>query len=456
MGNKIHEIIGAGLICILIGAGCGGGNQPSDLRAWWQKPGLGIQFQIEYRPGMDWDRDYTIFNQSMMDPQGRLNFNGPFPQIDEWVKTSQRVGVDYHTMEIKWHDGICYFNTKLTDWKTETDYACRFAKLSREADIPFMFYYSAIFDHNPQFDSIQPDPHQTFSVILETPQPQYEEYLRGQYREIMEQYHPDGMWIDWWWTDGSTRLTLDFFKTYYPDAVLTFNGSNYIPASSDQVYYTSGEAHGLEGPAVKTVDLGSRTMTVFESAWYWANSNRRLFDHPWELAGPAGKWWQDPSARDDLYELVRMVAVVLACGGKYVVGATSQMDGSIYPNQVRQLEMLGDWYVPRKKLFLGSAAVKYGGDCPPGAGADRDRFNIIAGRLGNDTLIHIINMEGQTGSLILELERQSWAGINHVYLEPTHRKLKVDDSGSTIKINLSPEDVDPVDTIIRIEDFSIS
>jgi hypothetical protein len=30
-------------------------------------------------------------------------------------------------------------------------------------------------------------------------QPLYEEYLKGQFREIMEQYRPDGMWLDWYW-----------------------------------------------------------------------------------------------------------------------------------------------------------------------------------------------------------------------------------------------------------------
>lgn len=55
---------------------------------WYRKPGLGIMYQIEYRPGMDWDRDYEEFNRSMMDDEGKLDFNGPFCRIDEWVELS--------------------------------------------------------------------------------------------------------------------------------------------------------------------------------------------------------------------------------------------------------------------------------------------------------------------------------------------------------------------------------
>ena len=212
---KYWDLAGTALIGLMLIAGCGNGEErPSEERMpWdWQKPGLGVMYQIEYRPGWDWDRDYTVFNPSLMDGEGNFDPDGPFPQVNEWVALSQEIGLDYHIMEIKWHDGICYFQTDLTDWKTDTDYAGPFAELSRKAGIPFLYYYSAIFDHNPQFDDIQPDPHQTFSVILEESQPVYEEYLRGQYREIMEQYGPDGMWIDWYWTDGATPLTVDFFQ----------------------------------------------------------------------------------------------------------------------------------------------------------------------------------------------------------------------------------------------------
>lgn len=439
-----------GVTCLLTAGACGGGDDGSGERQWWEKPGFGVMYQLEFRPGMDWDRDFVEFNRSMMDADGNLDFNGPFAQVDEWIEISRDIGLDYHIMEVKWHDGICYFNTALTDWKTDTDYAARFAELSREAEIPFLYYYSAIFDHNPQFDDIQPDPHQTFSVISQESQPRYEEYLRGQYRELMEQYQPDGMWIDWFWFDTATPLTIDFFNVNYPDAVLAFNASNYNPLAHDQITYTSGEAHGLEGPATKVYDFGTRKITVFESAWYWANANRENFDHPWELVGPAGVWWNDPTARDDFHELVRMVAVVLASGGKYAVGAAAQMDGSIFPDHVTQLEILGEWYQPRKGLFTEAEPLRYEGDYPEGVTVDHSRFRAVASRYGDDRLLHLVNFDGQEVAVEMRLSRDSWEEITGAYIEPEHRQVDISESGSYFQILLNPADVDPVDTIIRL------
>lgn len=427
---------------------CGSGDKGT--KEWWEKPGLGVMYQLEFRPGMDWDRDFVEFNRSMMDEDGNFHFNGPFARVDEWVDLSRKIGLDYHIMEVKWHDGICYFDTALTDWKSNTDYAAQFAGLSRDKGIPFLYYYSSIFDHNPQFDDIQPDPHQTFSVILQEPQPVYEEYLRGQYRELMEQYRPDGMWIDWYFLDLATPLTIDFFKENYPDAVLTFNASNYFPPAHTQLTYTSGEAHGLEGSPTKIYDFGERSITVFESAWYWANKNRQEFLHPWELVGPAGKWWNDPTAREDLLELVRVVAVVLACGGKYAVGAAAQMDGSIFPDQVTQLNMLGEWYKPRRELLTEADSLRYQGEYPEGVTVDQARFRVVASRLGKDRLLHLINFDGQEVTVGIELNRESWDGLTGVYLEPEHREITMLQSGLNIQITLNPEDVDPVSTIIRL------
>jgi alpha-L-fucosidase len=109
-------------------------------------------YQIEFRPGWRWMRDFKKFNASMRDEEGRFGFNGPYCRIKDWIELSREIGADYHILEIKWHDGICWFKTSLTEWRTPVDYAGRFAEGSRRAGIPFMFYYSSVIDHNPQFD----------------------------------------------------------------------------------------------------------------------------------------------------------------------------------------------------------------------------------------------------------------------------------------------------------------
>jgi len=422
---------------------------PSD--PWSKKPGLGIMYQIEYRPGMDWDRDYEKFNPSMMDERGKFKFNGPFCKIEDWVKLSEEVGLDYHIFESKWHDGICYFDTKLTDWKTDIDYCGQFAEFSRKAGIPFMYYYSTVFDHNPKFDSIQPNTHSTFSDLSMDHQPMYEEYLRGHFREIMERYTPDGMWFDWYWPDHATKLTIDYFRNNYKNTAITFNLSNYFPSAYEKLNYTTGEAHDLTGNYIKLVKTGSMALPIFTGAWKWATLGRRVMDRSVELITPAGKWWQDPSLRDDPNDILRMTAVILGSGGKLCIGATSQLNGDIYPDQVKQLKILGEWYKPRKKLFTDSVPMRYRGEQVPGIKIHPQSVKSIACANGGDVLVHLINMDGVTRPVVVEFKECRWKNIKRICLEPSQKELKLEKGNKIIKTVIWPEDIDPVDIILRLE-----
>lgn len=417
---------------------------------WWKKPGLGIMYQIEFRPGMDWDRDYEKFNPSMME-NGKIKFNGPFCKIADWVELSRQVGVDYHVFESKWHDGICYFDTKLTGWKTEDDYCGQFAESSRRAGIPFMYYYSTVFDHNPKFDAIQPNPHSTFSDLSMDPQPLYEDYLLGHYREIMERYRPDGMWFDWYWPDRATNLTIDFFRAHYRDTVITFNLSHYFPSAHKRLDYTTGEAHDLTGNYIKLVKTGAMRLPIFTGAWKWATLGRRVLDHPTELISPAGKWWQDPSLRDDPNDLLRMTAIILACGGKFCLGATSQMNGDLYPDQVTQLKILGEWYQTRKILFTDSVPMRYRTEMVPGLKVTPASVKTIAAQNGGDTLLHLVNMDGATRPITVEFRGRRWKGLAAVSLEPSGKELKLERSDGFAKTTIRSEDIDPVDMILRLK-----
>lgn len=417
-------------------------------RPWWRRPGLGIMYQIETRPGIDWGRDYVEFNRQMTGADGKLAFDGPLCRPEEWVDLSRRACVDYHQMEIKWHDGICYFDTALTQWKTPEDYAARFASASRVAGVPFMFYYSTIFDHNPQFDPIQPSPRKTMSFIGY--RPEYVDYLRAQFREIMQQYRPDGMWLDWYWADDATDATIEQFRAEYPEAVLAFNISNYYPAAHRRLDYTSGEAHSLDGPYVRLLKTESDIVPVFTSCWKWASLGRRLFAPCWELIAPVGKWWQDPSMREDPNDLLRMTAIVLASGGLFMIGATSRMDGTIFGDQVAQLEILGDWYGPRKHLFTGAVPACYRRREPPGVRVSPRSFKAIACEQGQDVLLHLVNMDASTKPVKVELRGRRWEKCREALLEPEGMPVDLQRESGIVMLTIPADHSDPVDTIVRL------
>jgi hypothetical protein len=152
--------------------------------------------------------------------------------------------------------------------------------------------------------------------------------------------------------------------------------------------------------------------------------------------------------REDPLDLVRMVAITLANGGKYVIGAASRMDGSIYPNHVRQLKMVGDWYKPRKHLFIEATSMNYEGEHVPGLKGPRG-IKAVGSRLGRDYLIHLFNF-GVKGPFTLSFDRAFWP-IEKVYIEPEHRELITMRSDNRVLVSIPVKDIDAVDTILRVQ-----
>ncbi len=453
-------------------------------KAWWQKPGFGIMYQIEARPGYFWNRNYEKFNASVMDEKGNLKFNGPFCKMEEWVAFSKSVGVDYHIFEAKWHDGICYFDTQYTNWKTPEDYCQIFAEESRKLGIPFMFYYSNVFDHNPQFDDIQPIRTCTpsfftlstknkalivgfsflFAFVINlifsfdrflrkfpkdesakwfddfhlhhfTNNPRkYQIYMFKQLREMIDKYKPDGMWMDWYMMsfDYSAHQIMDFMKKEYPDVVLTFNsaGANFQPKYA---HYTASETHDVR------------------SAWINGNKYRRK-NTPWEQVGPAAEAWDNPLPRADPYDVARIATFIMASGGKMAFGMPAQMDGSLYPGPVKHLELFGSWYKKRRELFTESVPMNYKGKKVPGVKVKTQFLKNIGCINNNDHLIHLIHQYSVPRTdMVIELSHKHWSNIEQILLEPESQELEYQKTINGITLTIPKQENDPVDTILRIK-----
>jgi len=455
-------------------------HQPklNEKKGWWEKPGLGLMYQIESRPGWIWNRNFNKFNATMIDEEGKLKFNGPLCKMKKWVEFSKKVGVQYHVFEAKWHDGICYFDSEYTEWKTPVDYCKIYAEESKKADIPFMFYYSSIFDHNPQFDEIQPlrcitpsfiamhhenkekiaKYSMNFAKVIEkmvrvtrnerrdynleffdevefhdfTYNPeQYERYLLNQINELIEKYKPDGMWMDWYWgkEEASTFLVMNFMENNYSDVILTYNNS--IERNPRYIHYLSGEAHDID------------------TAWKAGNRHRSK-KKAWELCGPAAYAWDVPLARSDPYEIFRIAVIIMASGGKFCFGLPAQMNGELYPEPAKNVELFGEWYNLRKDLFTNAVPMVYKGKAVPGIEVEDDTFGII-GTIHNDNkIIHIINFKGILNEIKLTFNKEYWGNIEKIIHEPYKEQLVYKSKNNVIEVIIKREKLDLVDNILRI------
>jgi len=444
-------------------------------------------FQIEARPGWSWQRNFDRFNASITGPDGALRFTGPLPQMADWVAFSKRIGCDYHTFEAKWHDGICYWNTPLTAWKTPVDYCRQFADESRAVGIPHGFYYSVVFDHNPDFDAIQPVRCATSSFLgmrggkraalkkslgftqfirllfwlmerelkragirVERPRPffdafrlnaftydpdRYCRYVLAQLDELCGRYGAFTIWTDWFGPDGEALSdeVMDFMQQRYPQVVLTFNTS--ITRDVRWAHYVSWEAHGLP------------------STWQQVNAYRRLL-RPWELITPAAANWDAPQPKLNPVENAQTAALIMAAGGKALFGIAAQMDGSLRPEVMGQLEDFGDWLRPRRTLFVDATPMQYGGRAVPGVSADDPGIVMLGAELGNDRLLHLLDLRAagrpRHQPLRVEFSEPHWTSIEQIILEPSNRSLAVARRATTTAVELPADGVDAIDTILRV------
>lgn len=484
------------------------GHRESSSRTWWQKPGFGIMYQIEARPGWIWERDFDKFNASMKDENGNLNFNGPLCKIKEWVHFSKIVGVDYHIFESKWHDGICYFDTNYTNWKTPIDYSNIFAHESKRENIPFMFYYSSVFDHNPQFDDIQPVRNITSSFISLHREKKEEvvdfclkfrQFIISQFLEGMKKRgkrkKERGDQVDKMTVDLNINSSSDFLNPKVDDlkntmTQFTYNPQMYESYLQNQIIelIEGFKPDGMwmdwfmksafrEGSTKVVIDLMRETYPniiltfnnsineqldwvhylsgeahTVDSAWEQGNKYRQK-EQSWELVGPAAKSWFDTSPRSDPYEVGRIAVIIMASGGKFCFGLPSQMDGSLYPKPAQHVEQFGKWYKSRRLIFTEAFPMDYKGEKVPGINLNDENYGIIGCIQGSDKIIHLINLTGNIKSLNIDISLDIWNNIDYVKLEPNGKKLTLQRSSNLISMIISQIDVDPIDTIIRIKQY---
>ncbi|MFW9882552.1 MAG: alpha-L-fucosidase, partial [Candidatus Thorarchaeota archaeon] len=259
----------------------------------------------------------------------------------------------------------------------------------------------------------------------------YETYLINQIKELIDNYKPSGMWMDWYSgeEEASTFLVMDFLEKNYPDVILTYNVS--IERKPRYILYLSGEAHDVK------------------AAWKAGNMHRSK-EKPWEICGPAAYGWDVPLTRSDPFEIFRIATIIMASGGKYCFGLPSQMDGELYPEPAKDVERFCDWYKLRKNLFTEAIPMNYEGDTVPGIKLNDSQFGIIGSIYNDDILIHIVNFESLIKDLTIKFSTKQWGTIDKIFIEPNKKHLHHNKTNNWIIAVIKKEDIDIVNTILRI------
>lgn len=167
----------------------GAGLRLTKQRAWFRHAGFGIF--IHYGPSSAlrarttklWWRGITSTEYRT----SKKSLRTKRAAVEQWVLLAKAAGAKYLTVTVKHHDGFELWDSQLTDWDVgpgqDQDLLRPLARACRREGIKLFLYYSLVDLHEVTFGRNWPA---------------YDEFMRGQLRELLTRYGPiAGIWFDW-------------------------------------------------------------------------------------------------------------------------------------------------------------------------------------------------------------------------------------------------------------------
>jgi alpha-L-fucosidase len=250
----------------------------------------------------------------------------------DWVALAKEAGMRYITVTTKHHDGFCMFDSELTDYDcmstpAKRDFIGELVEACREAGIGIMFYYSLLDWHHP--DYLPRRPWETATrPAMGADFNRYIDYLFGQIRELCTKYGKiDGIWFDGGWEHGpdewrSERL-LEMIRELQSDALI--NDRAGIPGD-----FETPEQYVPEVPPKGR--MWETCMTINDSWGYNAGDCNYK----------------------SVSRLIRTLVEVVSKGGNLLLNVGPRPDGTIQPEFVSRLKMMGRWLEENGDAIYGT------------------------------------------------------------------------------------------------------
>ena len=186
---------------------------------WWREArfGMFIHWGVYAVPADSTTKDgkksagewYFYNKQAQMADYQKFapQFNPVKFDAHKWVHTAKRAGMKYIVITSKHHDGFTMFGTKMNhDWNIvdatpfHRDPMKELAAECRKQGVKLCFYHSIMDWHNPDYLPRRPWEKETRPEAGANPDRYFNEYMKGQIRELLTNYGPIGvMWFDGEW-----------------------------------------------------------------------------------------------------------------------------------------------------------------------------------------------------------------------------------------------------------------
>lgn len=256
---------------------------------------------------------------------------------EEWVSLAKQAGMKYIVITSKHHDGFSIWNSEVSDYDFEDfttydkDPLAELAAECKRQNMPLGFYHSIMDWHHPkaQADTYTSEA-DTTAAGKEDFADFYENYLKIQLKELVENYDPEIMWFDGEWTPEYTHEQgLDLYqyvRSLKPSIII----NNRVDKGRQGMQGMNKEGEDYAG------DFGTPEQEILENA----------SDFDWESCMTMNKSWGYKEADNDWKSsvlLIHNLIDVAAKGGNYLLNVGPTGEGKIPQESIKRLQDVGKW-----------------------------------------------------------------------------------------------------------------